>query len=108
MISEARLMRILVGPVVSEKSTIAREGYCYVFKVLPDATKAEIAAAAEKIFNTKVLSVNTSKTHGKPFRTRFGKGRRSDWKKAYIAFPEGFEIDFSGPVFQKLDKKESK
>ena len=92
-----RMSKILVGPVVSEKSTrAADESRQIVLKVLPDATKPEIRKAVEKMFDVKVTAVQVSNVRGKV--KRFGQtlGRRSDWKKAYITLAEGSDIDFMG------------
>ena len=92
-----RLSRILIGPVVSEKSTrAADQNKQMVFKVLPDASKPEIRKAVEKMFDVTVTRVQVSNVKGKI--KRFGKtmGRRSDWKKAYVTLAEGSDIDFVG------------
>ena len=64
-----------------------------VFKVLKDATKTEIKAAVELLFNVQVASVTTTTTKGKT--KRFGRtiGRRSDVKKAYVSLAAGQELD---------------
>ncbi len=85
MTNESRLMDILCGPIVSEKSNRLFDGNDVMsFKVLKDATKAEIKEACEKCLNVKVLDVHTVSMHGKVRRGRFGMGKRSDWKKAYV------------------------
>jgi len=92
-----RMSRILVGPVVSEKSTrAADQARQIVLKVLPDATKPEIRKAVETMFDVKVTAVQVSNIRGKV--KRFGQtlGRRSDWKKAYVTLAEGSDIDFMG------------
>ncbi len=92
-----RLTRVLVAPVVSEKSTRAADNaHQVVFKVLPDASKPEIRAAIETLFNVKVTAVQVANVGGKV--KRFGQmtGRRSDWKKAYVTLAEGSDIDFLG------------
>lgn len=92
-----RLSRILIGPVVSEKSTrVADQSRQMVFKVLPDASKPEIRKAVEKMFDVSVTAVQISNVRGK--LKRFGRtvGRRSDWKKAYVTLAEGSDIDFVG------------
>jgi len=92
-----RLSRILISPVVSEKSTrIADQSRQMVFKVLPDASKPEIRKAVEKMFDVTVTQVQVSNVKGKI--KRFGQtlGRRSDWKKAYVTLAEGSDIDFVG------------
>ena len=92
-----RLHQIIVGPVVSEKSTrVAEKRNQAVFKVMPDAQKSEIKQAVEALFNVKVLGVQTLNVKGK--NKRFGQsgGKRSDWKKAYVTLAAGQQIDFAG------------
>jgi large subunit ribosomal protein L23 len=92
--SSERLHRIIIAPLISEKTTrLAEKHNQAVFRVLPDARKPEIKAAVEKLFNVKVESVRTLNMQGK--RKRFGRfeGRRSDWKKAYVTLAEGQQIE---------------
>ena len=96
MINE-RLTKILLAPIVSEKSTrLADECRQMVFKVLPDASKPEISEAVEKMFDVKVTAVKTANVKGKVKRFGQSMGRRSDWKKAYVTLAEGSDIDFMG------------
>jgi large subunit ribosomal protein L23 len=91
-----RLMKVLLAPVVSEKSTfIGEKRNHYVFHVAPDATKPEIKAAVELMFKTQVKSVSVVNVRGK--QKRFGRfmGRRNNWKKAYVALKPGQEISFA-------------
>ncbi len=67
-----------------------------MFKVANDASKAEIKAAVEKLWDVKVKSVQTLLVKGKTKRFGRGMGKRSDWKKAYVSLQEGFDIDFLG------------
>jgi len=95
--NEERLMKVLVAPLISEKSSVAAEqNNQYVFKVTTDATKPEIKQAVELLFNVKVEAVKVANMKGKT--KRFGQkiGRRSDWKKAYISLQAGQEIDLLG------------
>ena len=93
---QERLYKVLLGPVVSEKAAAAAEtGNQVVFKVLVNATKMEIKAAIEKLFDVSVIDVKTLKVKGKTKRTRHGLGQRSDWKKAYVRLAEGQDIDFA-------------
>ncbi len=94
---QERLMTVIHGPHLSEKSAIAAEsGNQVVFKVRTDASKAEIRQAVEMLFDVKVDGVSVVNVKGKT--KRFGRtmGRRSDWKKAYVKLAEGSEIDFLG------------
>jgi large subunit ribosomal protein L23 len=94
MISEERLLKVLAAPHVSEKSTMATEANnTLVFKVVVDATKAEIKAAVEKLFEVEVKKVNTLNVKGKAKRTGMRMGKRKDWKKAYVTLAEGQSLD---------------
>jgi large subunit ribosomal protein L23 len=93
---EARLMQVLLAPVVSEKSTfIADKRDQVVFRVAKDATKPEIKAAVELMFKVEVESVKVANVKGK--EKRFGRfmGRRDHWKKAYVCLKPGQEINFA-------------
>lgn len=90
-----RLLKVLQGPHISEKATIvAGNGNQVVFRVSPDATKPEIKAAVESLFEVSVASVRTLNQKGKTKRTNRGMGKRNDVKKAYVRLAEGQEIDF--------------
>ncbi len=94
--NQERLYKIILGPVVSEKSAAAGESANQVvFKVIPDANKLEIKAAVQSLFGTKVESVSVLNVKGKTKRTRYGLGKRSDWKKAYVRLAQGQEIDLA-------------
>lgn len=94
--SQERLLKILLAPVVSEKAVGSAEvSNQVVFKVIKDASKPEIKAAVEKMFDVKVDGVRTLVMKGKTKRTRFGLGKRSDWKKAYVKLADGHDIDFA-------------
>ena len=93
--NQERLLKILLGPVMSEKSANAADASRqFVFRVAPDATKPEIAAAVEMLFDVNVERVQTINVKGK--RKRFGRlaGKRKDWKKAVVRLAEGQDIDF--------------
>lgn len=92
--NQERLLKVLLGPVISEKAAIAGESNQVIFKVVPDAQKPEIKAAVESLFKVTVEEVRVLNVKGKTKRTRHGIGRRSDWKKAYVRLTEGQEIDF--------------
>lgn len=94
--NQERIYKVILGPVISEKSAAAGEsGNQVVFKVLPSANKLEIKAAVQSLFGTKVESVSVLNVKGKTKRTRHGLGKRSDWKKAYVRLAPGQEIDFA-------------
>ena len=90
---------VLVAPVVSEKSYGLLDENKYTFIVAPDANKTEIKIAVEKVFNVKVVSVNTMNHQGKNKKTRFGDGKRKDTKRAIVQVAAGDRIHiFGGPV----------
>ncbi len=91
---EERLLTILVGPHISEKShMVAESGNQVVFKVRTDATKKEIRQAVELLFEVEVDQVRVLNVKGKNKRFGQTRGRRSDWKKAYVKLAEGSQID---------------
>ena len=95
--SKERLMQVLLGPHVSEKSTrLADAHHQVVFKVRRDAHKDEIKRAVEMLFDVKVSAVNVLNQRGKRKRFAAGRGARSDWKKAYVQLAPGFDINFMG------------
>lgn len=94
--AENRLLQVLLAPVVSEKATFAGEkNEQVVFRVVKDATKAEIKAAVELLFKVQVEGVQVLNVKGKT--KRFGRftGQRKGWKKAYISLVPGQDIDLS-------------
>ncbi len=95
--NQERLMKVLLGPVISEKSTLAADSAGQVvFRVATDATKQEVGRAVELLFEVQVESVQVLNVKGK--RKRFGarSGRRPDWRKAYVQLKPGQDIDFGG------------
>jgi large subunit ribosomal protein L23 len=80
-------------PIITEKATMASEGGAVVFEVAMDATKPEIKAAIEGLFNVKVKAVNTTITKGKVKKFKGRPGKRRDVKKAYVTLVEGNTID---------------
>jgi large subunit ribosomal protein L23 len=94
-LSRERMYNIIRAPLITEKMTILSEQNQVGFKVATDATKPEIAAAIETLFNVKVLSVNTLIQKGKTKRFRGRPGVRSDLKKAIVTLAPGQSIDFT-------------
>jgi large subunit ribosomal protein L23 len=84
---------LILGPVITEKSTRASEHNQVTFRVRTDASKPEIKAAVEGLFNVKVKAVNTLIQKGKVKRFRGRPGRRSDVKKAIVTLQEGQSIE---------------
>ena len=95
--NQERILKIILGPHVSEKTTvISEESNQVTFRVAGDATKPEIKQAIESLFNVQVKDVQVLNVKGKVKRTMRGKfRRRSDWKKAYVRLEQGHEIDFA-------------
>ena len=75
---------IIIAPIVTEKSNDELQEGKYTFKVNRKATKIEIAKAVEKLFEVKVLKVNTMNVNGKKKRVGYHTGKTSDWKKAIV------------------------
>jgi large subunit ribosomal protein L23 len=95
--SQERLMDIILGPHVSEKSTAAVQGARQVvFRVRRDATKPEIRKAVETLFEVKVDKVSIVRGQGKTKRFGTRKGQQSSWKKAYVRLAPGQDLDFVG------------
>ena len=84
---------VIVSPVITEKATNLSELNKVVFRVAPGATKPQIKEAVERLFDVKVLAVNTLVTKGKEKVFRGRKGRRSDVKKAIVTLAQGQLID---------------
>ncbi len=91
-----RLMTVLLAPVISEKGTFIADKYeQVVFRVSQDATKPEVKAAVELMFKVDVESVQIANVKGKEKRFGAHRGRRRNWKKAYVSLKPGQEINFA-------------
>ena len=85
---------VIRAPRVSEKTARLQEvSNQYVFEVATTATKADVKAAIEQIFDVKVESVNVVNVKGKSKAFRNRMGRRGDWRKAYVKLADGQSID---------------
>jgi len=92
--NDAKLYNVIRAPRVSEKTARLQEvSNQYVFEVATTATKADIKAAVEKVFDVQVESVNVVNVKGKSKAFRFRMGRRPDWRKAYVTLADGQSID---------------
>ena len=95
--NEERLLQVLLSPHISEKAAmLADVASQHVFRVTTDATKSEIKQAVEKLFSVKVAKVQVVNVKGKSKRSGQRLGKRSDWRKAYVALEAGHDIDFAG------------
>lgn len=95
MSANAKHYDTVLTPVITEKSTIVAENNQIVFEVPLTASKPEIRAAVEQLFNVSVTAVNTILTKGKTKRFRGRLGRRSDVKKAVVTLKDGDTIDIA-------------
>jgi large subunit ribosomal protein L23 len=90
---DAQHYDIIVAPVITEKATMASEANQVIFKVRKNATKPEIKAAVEHLFDVKVAAVNTLIRKGKRKTFKGTRGIQSDVKKAVVTLAEGHKID---------------
>ena len=96
--TELRHYDVVLSPVITEKSTLGSEHNQYTFRVAQDASKGDIKAAVEGLFDVKVKKVNTLRQKGKTKRFRGIKGRRPDVKKAIVTLEDGQSIDITAGV----------
>ena len=92
------IYQIIKRPLVTEKTTLAKEANKYHFEVDRRANKIEIGQAVEKLFKVKVLNVRTMNMAGKKKRVGRILGRKRDWKKAIVTLAPGSTIE----IFQKV------
>ena len=91
----SRYYRIIKRPLMTEKSTFFQdEQNKYCFLVAPTANKVQIREAVERLFDVKVMAVNTMLRQGKLKRVGAHIGRGSDWKRAIVTLREGDRIEF--------------
>jgi large subunit ribosomal protein L23 len=95
----------IIRPLVTEKGTHQSQlsfgqtpsrparGGAYAFEVHPDANKAQIREAVEKIYNVKVHTVRTAVRSGKRRRYKFTYGQTRSWKKAVVVLRPDYHID---------------
>ena len=95
---DARHYDIVLAPHITEKSTMLSENNSVVFRVAPSASKPEIKAAIEALFNVKVTNVNTIVSKGKSKRWQGRSYQRSDVKKAIVTLAEGQSIDVTSGI----------
>ena len=96
--TDLRHYDVIVSPAITEKSTMASEQNQVIFNVAKKATKPEIKAAVEALFNVKVTGVNTIVSKGKTKRWKGTPYQRSDSKKAIVTLAEGSSIDITEGV----------
>ncbi|MBT4244383.1 MAG: 50S ribosomal protein L23 [Gammaproteobacteria bacterium] len=91
--NKEKILSVLLGPIVSEKSTLASANNQYIFKVRPDSSKREVKAAVEELFGVTVEGVTTLNVKGKKKIYKGKAGQRVNWKKAVVKVSEGQMID---------------
>ncbi|MGI5888057.1 MAG: 50S ribosomal protein L23 [Oscillospiraceae bacterium] len=86
---------VVLGPVITEKSSSAIASKKFTFKVAKDAEKIEIAKAVEELFGVKVAKVNTISVRGRQKRQGLHAGYTASWKKAVVTLtPDSKGIEF--------------
>jgi large subunit ribosomal protein L23 len=95
---DTRHYDVIVAPHITEKSTLLSEHNAVVFRVAQDATKPEIKAAVEALFDVKVTGVNTLTQKGKTKRWKGKPYKRTDVKKAVVTLAEGQSIDITSGI----------
>jgi large subunit ribosomal protein L23 len=93
--NQERILKTLLAPIVSEKTSMLAQDNQYAFKVTKDSTKREIKKAVETLFSVTVENVSTAIVKGKSKTFKGKRGQRSDWKKAVVKVSEGQMIDMS-------------
>ena len=96
--SSIKNYKIIIKPIVTEKSSLGSEHNQVTFRVDNNSTKNEIKTAVEEIFKVKVRKVNTSNVKGKLKSFRGTLGRRSNYKKAFVTLEAGQTIDINAGV----------
>ena len=96
--SNIKNYKMIIKPIVTEKSSLGSEYNQVTFQVSNNSTKGEIKVAVEKLFKVKVRKVNTSNVKGKLKSFRGSLGKRSDYKKAFVTLEEGQTIDINAGV----------
>ena len=92
-LTRRQMFDIIRFPVITEKATNVSEHNQVIFRVPLTATKHQVRAAIEGLFNVKVVAVNTIRVRGKLKRFRGRMGQRSDYKKALVTLGEGQRVD---------------
>ena len=91
--------KVIIRPIVSEKTYVLATADKYTFRVHADAHKTQIKQAVEELFDVKVIEVRTMSVKGKPKRRGLYAGYRRSWKKAIVQVAPGQSI----PIFQGLE-----
>ena len=101
-----QLMNVLIAPHVTEKTATAMQNHNqYTFRVAKSATKTDIKAAVELMFDVKVAGVQVANEPGKDRRFGARLGRTQDWKKAYVRLADGQAIDYEAQAMKNQGKR---
>jgi len=84
--------KIIIHPLLTEKSNVEREQGKYAFRVHPDASKIDIMSAIHELFSVHPSSCNVMRVKGKPKRVRYQRGYTASWKKAIVTLSPGEKI----------------
>ena len=93
--TDLRHYDVILAPHITEKATLLSDQNAVVFKVAPKASKPEIKAAVEALFDVSVVGVNTIVQKGKTKRWKGAPYQRSDMKKAIVTLKDGQTIDIT-------------
>ena len=91
--SKEKYYYIITSSAITEKGTLISANNQIVFNVASSATKPEIKAAVEGLFNVKVKAVNTLVRKGKVKRFKGRPALLSDVKKAFVTLADGERLD---------------
>ena len=91
-VDSRNLADLIIKPLVTEKATLLMEQNQYVFEVVPKATKPDIKAAIESLFDVKVISVNTARPPRRKKRVGRFLGFKPQIKRAIVTLKEGDSI----------------
>lgn len=86
--------KVIIRPIISEKSYRQIDDHRYTFEVHPDAHKTVIAQAVEQLFGVTVVDVSTANVPSKPKRRGVSRGRSRSWKKAVVTLATSDKIEF--------------
>ena len=94
--NKQQIYKVILGPHTTEKTSLVADSFRHiVFKVAINATKKQITEAVKTLFDVKVKTVRVVKVKGKVKRFKQRIGSQSDFKKAYVALEEGFDINLA-------------
>ncbi len=97
-----KLADLVRRPIVTEKATLLMEQNKYTFEVIPEATKPEIKAAIEELFQVKIVKVNTQRPPRKQRRVGKFVGYKSQYKRAVVTLAPGDEDKIRQVLFPEV------